>query len=91
MQQIQFGRPVKKTENRKNRIHVKENRILPNLSRTLEEILKVRVQKFRGYRGSLPEVNHNEKCHWKMLLQKKYRDSSPTAPILSLSVAIFND
>ena len=56
MQQIQFGSPVKKTET-KNRIHVKENRRFCLTSAgPFEEILKVRVQKFRGCRGYLPEA-----------------------------------
>ena len=50
MQQIQFGNRVKKTEmrNRKKQNTHKKNKILHNLDRATEEILKVRLQKFPG-------------------------------------------
>ena len=69
----------------------KKKQYLHNLDRTSEEILKVRIQKFLGCRGYLHKANHCVKGHWKMLLQKRYRVSSPTAPILSLPAAIFNN
>ena len=58
MRQEQFANWVKKTENknRKNRTHVKKQKILHNLDRTPEEILKVRVQKFSGCHGYLSKA-----------------------------------
>ena len=56
MQQIQFANRVKKTENRnrKNKKHVGKPKILHDLDRTPEEILKKRVQKFLECHGYLP-------------------------------------
>ena len=87
MQQIQFANRVKKTENRnrKNKKHVEKPKILHNLDRTQE------YKSFLDVMGIYLKQNHYENVHWKTLLQMRYRGSSPTAPILFLSVAIFNN
>ena len=55
---MQFANRVKKTENRnrKNRAHVKKQKILHNLDRTPKEILKLGEQKYPGCRGQLPKA-----------------------------------
>ena len=65
MQQIQFANRVKKTENRKNKKHVGKPKILHDLDRTPEEILKKRVQKFLECHGYLPTA----KSLWKSPLE----------------------
>ena len=81
MQQIQFANQVKKTENRnrKNGTHVKKNKILHKLYRTPEEILKVRVHKFLGCHGYLPEA----KSLWKSPIGRCFfkRDRGPLDPL----------
>ena len=47
------GLKNQKRETEKNRTHVKKQKILHNVDRTLEEILKVRVQEFLGCCGYL--------------------------------------
>ena len=59
MQQIQFTNWVKKkteSRNRKNRTHVKNEKIFHNFDGTPAEILKVRVQKFPRCSGYLPKA-----------------------------------
>ena len=50
MPQIQFAKRIKKTT------HVKKQKIVYNLDKTPQEILKVRVQKLLGHRGYLPKA-----------------------------------
>ena len=87
IQQIQFANRVKKTENVNRKNTRKKQKILHNLERTPDEILKVRGKNFLGCCGYLPK-GKSLKVHGQMLLQERSRGSSPTVPILSLLVAL---
>ena len=78
---------LKKTENVNRKNTRKKQKILHNLERTPDEILKVRGKNFLGCCGYLPK-GKSLKVHGQMLLQERSRGSSPTVPILSLSVAL---
>ena len=75
MQQMQIASKVKKKETEKKTELLQKNKILHNLDRTPDGTLKVR-EKFLGCCGYLP---------------KGKSIFSPTSPIFSLSVTLFNN
>ena len=80
MQQIQFATRVKRTpenRNRINRTHIKKQKILHNLDRNPEEILKVGVQKFLECRGYLPKAKSLSKSPLEDASSKEIKGLEP--------------
>ena len=85
------GLKNRKQKQKKQDTPKKKKRFCITSTGPLRRFWKWEYKSFLDVVGIYVKQNHCVTGHWKFLLQKRCRGSSPTVPILSLSVTIFNN